>query len=317
MRSPLRRAAVAATALLTTALLLPATSASAAPAYRVGTGAEAYGAWFANPDANPPGVNTGCTPSPAHPRPVVVLEGTTSRTVHSFYRLGPTLANAGYCVYGLNYGETQLTTATNGVVGAMGDIARSAGQLRTFVNDVLARTGSSKVDIVGWSQGGGPMPRYYIQNLGGAAKVNHLVGLSPSNYGTSFFGVLTLATTLERLGNVPFLDYVGAPAFEQQLAGGPFISALNRNGDTRAGVKYTVIQTRYDDVVTPYTGAFLRGEGARNIVLQRACPLDATDHLGIPFDDNAIQYVLNALGKDDPNFRPQCKPAVALVGTPG
>ena len=28
------------------------------------------------------------------------------------------------------------------------------------------------------------MPRYYIKNLGGAEKVDDLVGLSPSNHGT-------------------------------------------------------------------------------------------------------------------------------------
>ena len=37
--------------------------------------------------------------------------------------------------------------------------------------------------------------------------------------------------------------------------------------------------------MTPYTNAFLHGAGARNILLQNACPLDATDHLGISYDD--------------------------------
>ena len=37
--------------------------------------------------------------------------------------------------------------------------------------------------MVGHSQGG-MMPRYYIKFLGGAGKVDDLVGLSPSNHGT-------------------------------------------------------------------------------------------------------------------------------------
>ncbi|WP_375492185.1 esterase/lipase family protein [uncultured Jatrophihabitans sp.] len=292
-----------------------ASAAGAATHYTVGTALTGDAKWVSTPDADPAGVNTGCTPSAAHPRPVVLLEGTTSRIVASFDRLGPELANAGYCVYGLNYGSTSITTETHGVVGAMGDIAASARQLQTFVTQVRARTGAAKVDLVGWSQGGGPMPRYYLQDLGGAKYVHSLVGLSPSNYGTTFFGVLTAINALEKLTGVPALDYSGAPAFQQQLDTDPFITHLNAHGDTVPGVSYTVIQTRYDDVVTPYTNAFLHGSGARNILLQDACPLDATDHLGIPYDDNAEQYVLNALGANDPHFKPTCKAAAPGVGT--
>ncbi len=291
-------------------------SADAPPRYPVGSAATGDAAWLASPDADPAGVNVTCRPSSAHPRPVVLLEGTTSRTVASFARLGPTLANAGYCVYGLNYGDTSITRNTHGVIGAMGDIAASAHQLAKFVDHVLAKTGASKVDIVGWSQGGGPLPRYYLRNLGGAAKVHQLVGLAPSNYGTSFFGVLTLITAVEALTGVSVLSPGGAPAFEQQEAHSAFITALNKGGDTVRGVKYTVIETRYDDVVTPYTNAFLNGRGVRNILLQDSCPFDATDHIGIPYDDNAIQYVLNALGADDPQFRPACQPALPGIGTP-
>ena len=49
---------------------------------------------------------------------------------------------------------------------------------------MLAATGAAKVSMVGHSQGG-MMPRYYIKFLGGASKVDDLVGLSPSNHGTS------------------------------------------------------------------------------------------------------------------------------------
>src|ERR1039457_4654286 len=78
---------------------------------------------------------------------------------------------------------------------AMGAIPKSAGQLSTFVNHVLSVTGASKVDLVGWSQGG-MMPRYYINNLGGAAKVNMLVGFAPSNYGTTLGGLQGLVSDI-------------------------------------------------------------------------------------------------------------------------
>ena len=37
------------------------------------------------------------------------------------------------------------------------------------------------------------MPRYYLRFLGGAAKVHSLVGLAPSNHGTTLDGLFTLA----------------------------------------------------------------------------------------------------------------------------
>ena len=52
---------------------------------------------------------------------------------------------------------------------------------------VLAATGAAKVDLVGHSQGG-MMPRYYLKFLGGAALVNRLVALAPSNHGTTLDG---------------------------------------------------------------------------------------------------------------------------------
>src|SRR5215469_12890755 len=41
-----------------------------------------------------------------------------------------------------------------------------------------------------WSQGC-MMPRYYINDLGGVARVNMLVGLAPSSYGTTPDGLVT------------------------------------------------------------------------------------------------------------------------------
>src|SRR5580692_1640539 len=110
-----------------------------------------------NYGASPAGANVPCHPSAAHPYPVVLVEGTFASMYNSFEAISPDLVNNGYCVYAFNYGQTIPLSGFY----AMGDIPTSAGELATEVKRVLAETGASKVDLVGWSQGG-MMPRYYI-----------------------------------------------------------------------------------------------------------------------------------------------------------
>jgi hypothetical protein len=62
----------------------------------------------------------------------------------------------------------------------------------------------------------------------------------------------------------------------------------------------------YDEVVTPYTSAFLSGPEVQNTLLQTQCAMDFSEHLGILYDPIAQQDVLNALGTDDPFFVPAC-----------
>jgi triacylglycerol esterase/lipase EstA (alpha/beta hydrolase family) len=131
--------------------------------------------------------------------------------------LGPILADDGWCVFGLNYGPTESTTLSGGRIGAVDDIPTSAGQLATFVGQVLAATGASKVDLVGWSQGG-MMPRWYLRFDGGAAYVHGLVGLSPSNHGTTVDGMSALFDAVTALGLPAPLTLAQCSASTQQLA---------------------------------------------------------------------------------------------------
>lgn len=265
--------------------------------------------FFWNYEAPPAGANQHCTPSAAHPYPVVLVEGTFSSMYNSFGAVSPDLVNNGYCVYAFNYGQTLPLTG----IHATGEIAASAGQLATEVSSVLAATHAGKVDLVGWSQGG-MMPRYYLSNLGGAAKVNMLVGFAPSNYGTTLDGLLYLISDLGALGLATALLSVTCPACSEQLQGSTFLSNLNVT-PTVAGVKYVDIETRDDEVVTPYTNAFLpAGPNVQNITLQNQCPQDKSDHLSIAYDSNALQDMLNALGADSPSFQPSCASVGPIIG---
>jgi hypothetical protein len=181
------------------------------------------------------------------------------------------------------------------------------------VNRVLAETGASEVDLVGWSLGG-MMPRYYIDRLGGAPKVNMLVGLAPDNYGTSLSGIVRLIAKLGLLSIATTLLSAICAACAEQIHDSTFLTHLNRV-PTAARVKYVVIETRHDEVITPYTNAFLpAGPNVENITLQDQCRQDASDHLSIVYDSNALQDMLNALGTDNPKFRPSCATVGPLIG---
>ncbi|GAE73361.1 triacylglycerol lipase precursor [Cutibacterium acnes JCM 18916] len=53
-------------------------------------------------------------------------------------------------------------------------------------------------------------------------------------------------------------------SYEQQLGFSNFNKELYGNGPvTRPGVKYTVIEGRYDDAVVPFTNAFLNEPGVK------------------------------------------------------
>jgi hypothetical protein len=154
------------------------------------------------------------------------------------------------------------------------------------------------------------MPRYYIKFLGGAALVHTLVGLAPSNHGTTVNGLFNLAKAFPGASRL-----VGSacPACGEQEHGSAFLRQLGAGGDTVVGVRYTVIQSRNDEVVTPYTSAFLSGPGVTNVTLQRQCRRDHGEHLSMPYDHIADADVLSAL---DPAHRvtPRCTTVLPVIG---
>ena len=166
------------------------------------------------------------------------------------------------------------------------------------MDGVLAATGSGQVDVVGHSQGG-MMPRYYMKFDGGAAKVHTLVGLAPSNHGTTLDGLNTLAQSFPGAA-----DVVGSlcPACTDQLVGSDALTRLNAGGDTLPGVTYWVIATRYDEVVTPYQSQFLSGPNVHNVLVQDLCPANIPDHVLMAVDpvvEHEVRHALDPAHVDD------------------
>jgi triacylglycerol esterase/lipase EstA (alpha/beta hydrolase family) len=281
--------ALVTAALIATTSTASASESAAGPAQPNIAAAALYA--LSHPTASPPGSNDfSCRPTAAHPRPVVLSNGTGANAYDDWAGLSGVLKRDGYCVFAPNLGGPE-----GGLFQALGDIPTTAGQFGQYIDKVLAATGASKVDIVGHSQGG-MMPRYYLKNLGGASKVGTLVGLAPSNHGTDLDGLVTAVRKLP--GGGDFADGVigvVCPACVQQEVGSSFITSLNSGGDTVPGVNYTVVATGTDEVVTPYTSAYLSGSKVTNLRLQDYCLLDGTEHINITYDHIAIQLVRNAL----------------------
>jgi triacylglycerol esterase/lipase EstA (alpha/beta hydrolase family) len=271
-----RRTAAAAVMAIAVAAL--PTAASAAPQSAPAPTAAASSGWN----------DFTCTPSAAHPRAVVLVHGTGGNAVDNWLGLAPYLVDRGYCVFSLDYGRLEGVPFFHG----LGPVEESARELSAYVDRVLAATGTEEVDIVGHSQGG-MMPRYYLKFLGGADSVNALVGIAPSNHGTTLLGLTRLLDLFPGLEEA--IDG-SAPALTQQVAGSDLLRRLNAGGDTVPGVEYTVIATRYDQVVTPYRTQFLDGPNVTNILVQDRCAFDVSEHLSIALVDRVTFHeTANAL----------------------
>lgn len=210
--------------------------------------------------------------------------------------MAPHLTKAGYCVYSFNYNVA--TNPHRDTMAFSGDIRQSAAFLAGFVERVRAATGAKKVVLVGHSQGGGVLPRAYIKWYGGQDKVAHLIGLAPSNNGTSMMGMKNLIYSLIKQYpqiETNFLNATNQQSLLQQLDGSQFLKDLNEGGLTKPGIKYTVISTRIDTVITPYTKTFINEPGVVNQTIQNFCPLAAANHGNITYSPVAFQLVEAAL----------------------
>jgi triacylglycerol lipase len=246
----------------------------------------------------PPGANDwSCTPTRAHPRAVVLVHGLFANQTDNWQTMSPLLANHGYCVFALTYGVDPNASAPADQFGGMTTMEQSAAELSAFVDRVLAATHTSKVDIVGHSEGA-TMPDYYIEYLGGAAKVARYVGVSGVKHGTTLHGVATLATEVASLFGTSPTMIASCASCTEFVVGSEYIAKIEARAPA-SGVTYTNLSTKYDELVSPYTSSFLSGRHVTNIVMQDGCPLDASDHLSIISSPRTGRYILNALDPAD------------------
>lgn len=300
-RATLARAGCAA--LTATALLWAAATAGAQTPYSVPYGKAATQAAaiaeLTSPGAPPPGANNwSCRPSSAHPDPIVLVHGATANMTENWTTISPLLANNGYCVFALTYGVPAGTPFPLDQIGGRELMEQSSVELASFISRVLAATHASRVDLVGHSEGT-LMPEYYLRFLGGAQYVNRYVAISPLYKGSNVYNL----NDLDQFGNTIGLGWLVNsiadlvfPSALEFLSGSSYIAKLNAgSGPAVAGVTYTTLMTKDDNLVVPYTSGMLNAPNATNVVIQNVCAQDSADHSGLAFDPNAPQVMLNAL----------------------
>ncbi|MEV6060484.1 esterase/lipase family protein [Nocardia asteroides] len=259
-------------------------------------------------DSVPVGVNNfGCQPTAEHPRPVVLVHGTDSSAYSDWAGIGPQLVDAGMCVFALNYGG-----APGADTYGTEDMRVSFAQLAAFVDDVLAATGATKVDLVGFSQGAN-VSRFYVNKLGGAPKVGTWVGLASPSYGGVMYGLVPVGQAIP--GMMDVYAKVTSTAAVQQAQGEPIMVELNAGGDTVPGVRYVTVGSRVDEMIQPFENIALHGPGAENLVLQDLCADDLTGHFHLVYDPFVQQLLLRVL---DPAHAPApvCQPVAFGTGIP-
>ncbi|MBV8464289.1 MAG: alpha/beta fold hydrolase [Acidimicrobiales bacterium] len=289
------------------------------------------------PDVPPPGSNVPCAPSALHPDPVILVHGLGGDQNDNWQTLSPFLADQGYCVFSLTYGNMASSPRPFDEIGGLAPMEASAQRLAAFVDFVLGATNAQKVDIVGHSEGG-TMPDYYLKFLGGAQKVARFVMLSGVPHGTTFWGLSDLYDLGAAYGYGAQANALSSfcASCSEFLVGSSFMQALDApnaeatpaeaatcpyDGAAVDGVSYTSIATEYDELVRPYDSDFMDprcattggGIGVDNVTVQQQCPTDLADHLSITADQVAAHDVLNAL--DPAHAQPvRCTLTLPAVG---
>ncbi|KKY19942.1 putative secreted lipase [Phaeomoniella chlamydospora] len=207
--------------------------------------------------------------STTHPNPVVILHGLGATYYEDLNYLEAYLQTQDYCTFSLTYG------AYDGFpfVGGLKPINESAAEIASFITDVYSQTGSeNKINIVGHSEGA--FQSLYVPKFetGVSAIVDKIVAIAPPTHGTSFAGLYNLAyifgnTSRELVGDA--LDALGCPACDDLGPDGTAVEKLNDGTPiVQDGNTVTILTSKYDELVTPTTTAFVYEDGVTNEYVQ-------------------------------------------------
>ena len=202
--------------------------------------------------------------------PVLLVHGTASTPEIAWSRgLQPLLARAGFTVCTIRLPED-----------AVGDIDIASRYVVASIRRMTRRY-DEPVNLIGHSQGG-MLLRWVLKWWPDARSlVGDVIGLAPSNHGSSLASSLCLAL---------------CPAgIWQQLPDSRFLAALNAGDETPGRAAYSVIYSETDSTVDAPSPVIEGDRDDTNIAVQSICPGREVSHTQIQYDAVAVALVLDAL----------------------
>jgi triacylglycerol esterase/lipase EstA (alpha/beta hydrolase family) len=197
---------------------------------------------------------------------------------------------------GIPYCTVTIPNATTEDIQASGEYVVNAIR-------AMHRQTRRQIDLLGWSQGGGPEPRWALRFWPDIRPmVAKLIDLEAPNHGT----VILHTMTVGGISANPLCPGHCVPAIWQQAAGSQFTAALNSGQETFPGIAYTNVYSHTSQFVQPNLDdsgtTSLHGGGGQveNIATQDICPLNAADHLAYWYDPVAFAIVVDALTHSGP-----------------
>ncbi|EOM77888.1 esterase/lipase family protein [Rhodococcus rhodnii] len=240
---------------------------------------------------------------------MILVHGFTENAYASWAGLAPILAAQGYCVFAPTLG----TTTGIPWLGATGNGFSDAAELDAVVRRVLDATGADRVDLIGHSKGAA-IARY-VANTVAPESVRSVVGIAAANTEGEIPGYEQTGAALTAVRDALAAVGITTPPLPERDPA--FFDALTEGGETRPGIRYTMIATPYDTIVTPWDTGFVSavpGSEVRNVALPGVCPEDLSDHVSIQYSKNVAQLVLDVLDPHD--VRPiRCSPQAPVVGS--
>ncbi|MBO0853421.1 MAG: hypothetical protein J2P18_06595 [Nocardia sp.] len=240
-----------------------------------------------------------CTPNLAHAarNPVLLIPGTSADPNSSY---GWNYMKA-FAASGVPYCGVTLPNSNNL------DIQTDAEYIVHAIRAMHSQSGR-KVDLVGWSQGGGPEPRWALKYWPDARNdVQAFVALDPANRGSEIVNHLGCGV----------VQLFCAPAVWQMMPQSKFMTALNSGPMTFPGITYTVIYSTLSNLIQPNMngemGKLPPGPNVGNIALQGVCGTFGTnfDHVGVVA--SAVTYNLVTQAIDHPDRPAAVTPATTAA----